>query len=152
MARSRSKLHVAALAGTPDEVEALFYEAMHIGNLERLMSVWADEDEIACIHPGGQRLRGAGAIRNSFESMFADGGSIQVVIAEVHRVESLTSAVHHVVERIEMSTPNGPVHTFVLATNVYHKTAQGWRLVLHHASPGAYAESDAYGDNPMVIH
>ena len=53
----------ATLGGTPDEIEATFYEALQSGDIEKLMACWADEDDIVCIHPGGPRLVGAGAIR-----------------------------------------------------------------------------------------
>jgi ketosteroid isomerase-like protein len=64
----------------------------------------------------------------------------------------MASAVHNVLERIEVQTPDGPGHAWVIATNVYHKTAQGWRMVAHHASPGT--ESDIYevSGNPQVLH
>jgi ketosteroid isomerase-like protein len=39
-----------------------------------------------------------------------------------------------VVERIEVLTDSGLRAAEVVATNVYLKTAQGWRLVTHHAS------------------
>ncbi len=151
MARSKSKLQAATVGGTPDEVEAAFYEGLQTGNVERLMATWADEDDIVCIHPGGPRLRGVGAIRAAFESMFADGGSINASIAHVHRVDSLASAVHHVLEKVEVMTPQGLATGYVLATNVYHKTAQGWRLVVHHASPGNQ-EAQEILDSPKVLH
>ena len=40
-----------ALMTTPDETEAQFYEALQRGDLDRVMAVWADDDDIACIHP-----------------------------------------------------------------------------------------------------
>jgi ketosteroid isomerase-like protein len=41
----------------------------------------------------------------------------------------------------------------VLATNVYVKTAQGWRMVAHHASPGSEpAELVASGKTPSTLH
>ena len=41
---------------------------------------------------------------------------------------------------------------FVLATNVYHKTAQGWRMVAHHASPGSAREPDDANELPQMLH
>lgn len=152
MARSKSKLHAATLGGSPDEVEAAFYESLQTGNVDRLMSTWADEDDIVCIHPGGPRLRGVGAIRANFEAMFAEGATLKASIAHVHRVDSLACAVHHVLEKIELMTSQGPAHGYVLATNVYHKTAQGWRMVVHHASPGSADAGQEITDAPKVLH
>jgi hypothetical protein len=41
---------------TPEDVETAFYEAIARADLGALMSVWADDEEIVCIHPTGQRL------------------------------------------------------------------------------------------------
>lgn len=152
MARTRSKLQAATLGGTPDDVEAAFYEAMQSGDIERLMACWADEDDICCIHPGGPRLIGGGAIRTAFDNMFAQGGSVHARPEQIRRVDSLASAVHHVLEKVEIMTEEGPQIAWVLATNVYHKTAQGWRLVVHHASPGTPGETQEVRQATQVLH
>ncbi len=125
----------AALFASPDDVEAQFYEALQQGNLARLMAIWADDDEIVCVHPGGPRVVGPAAISATFEAIFASN-PIPLVPEQVHRLHSVSCAVHHLVERISVRTDEGEQVAFVLATNVYLKTAQGWRMVAHHASPG----------------
>jgi ketosteroid isomerase-like protein len=148
-----TKSHLqAALGGSPDDVEAAFYESLRTGDLDTLMSCWADEDDIACIHPGGGRLLGAAAIRAAFETMFSNGGAIPVTADNVHRVDSLASAVHHVLERVDVMTSEGEIQAYVLATNVYHKTPQGWRLVVHHASPGSKSSAQDMAHVPKVLH
>jgi ketosteroid isomerase-like protein len=67
-------------------------------------------------------------------------------------VAALASAVHHVLEQVDVMTPDGSVQAYVIATNVYHKTAQGWRLVVHHASPGMQDEAQALAQGPKVLH
>ena len=138
-------------ASSPDDIETAFYEALQSGDIDKLMACWADEDDIVCVHPGGARLLGAGAIRAAFDMMFSNG-SIQVRAEKVHRVESLGASVHSVLERIEVMTSEGPVHAFVLATNVYHLTPKGWRLVVHHASPGTQDEVLEVHESPQVLH
>jgi len=137
---------------SPEDTEAQLYEALQQADIDRLMSVWADDDEIACIHPGGPRVIGAAAIRASFEAIFANG-SIPVMPEQVHRLQALGSAVHHLAERISIQTSEGPRTAWVLATNVYLKTTQGWRIVLHHASPGSVDQPPAaLGEVPAVVH
>jgi ketosteroid isomerase-like protein len=136
---------------SPDEVEAAFYQALQHGDIDKLMACWADEDDIVCVHPGGARLLGAGAIRAAFDMMFTNG-SIQARAEKVHRVESLGASVHSVLERIEVLTDEGPRHAYVIATNVYQKTPQGWRMVAHHASPGTPHEMLEVNDTPQVLH
>ena len=104
----KARAHAAAFGGTPDEVEASFYEALQSADIEKLMSCWAEDDDIVCIHPGGPRIVGAGAIRAAFDAIFAHEGSIHVHPEAIRRVDSLASAVHHVLERIEVLTSEGP--------------------------------------------
>lgn len=134
-----------------DDVEASFYEALQTGDLEKLMACWADEDDVVCVHPGGSRLLGLGAIRSAFEAMFAVG-NLQVKPDNVRRVEALGASVHSVVECIEVLTDQGPRHAWVVATNVYQKTPRGWRMVAHHASPGSPHEILNATDGPGLLH
>lgn len=148
---AKSTQQAAAAGATSDEVEAAFYDALRAADLEKLMACWADEDDIICVHPGGPRLVGPGAIRAVFEAMFANG-SIQAWPEAVCKIETLGSRVHNVRERIEVLTSEGPRLASVIATNVYHKTAQGWRMVLHHASPGTAHEAPETGETSHVLH
>lgn len=149
---ARPKPPAAALHdGSADDVEAQFYEALQQGDITRLMAAWADDDEVVCVHPGGGRLIGAAAIRASFEAIFANG-AIPVVPEQVHRLQGLSHAVHHLVERIAIDGPQGRQEAWVLATNVYVKTAQGWRLAAHHASPASPHELPDVVDAPSTLH
>jgi ketosteroid isomerase-like protein len=141
-----------ALLGSPDDIEGQFYEALQRGDIEKLMACWADEDDIFCIHPGGPRVVGATAIRATFEAMFADGGAVRAWPERVRKTVSIASSVHNVLERVEVLTTSGPTEAWVIATNVYHRTAQGWRLVAHHASPGTTSEIQEVSDAPSVLH
>ncbi len=147
----KASTQAAIVGGTADDVEAAFYEAMQLADIEKLMACWADEDEIICVHPGGPRLVGSDAIRGAFEAMFANG-SIRAWPQQVRKIESLTSVVHNVLERIEVMMENGPANAFVLATNVYHRTGQGWRMVAHHASPGTQNEAQEINETPHLLH
>jgi ketosteroid isomerase-like protein len=142
----------AALMGSPDEVEAQFYEALRDGDLDKLMGLWSDDEEIVCVHPGGPRVIGPRAVRAAFEAIFASG-RVMAHPEKVHRVQLMDAAMHNVVERIELGTAaEGLRLAFVVATNVYHRTAQGWRLVAHHASPGTAVETPELIESPSVLH
>jgi ketosteroid isomerase-like protein len=147
----KAKTRAAAIGGTADEVEAAFYEALQTGDIDRLMACWADDDEIVCVHPGGPRVVGGAAIRATFGAIFANG-TIHARPEQVRRIEALASVVHNVLERVDVLTESGPLQAYVLATNVYHKTAQGWRMVAHHASPGSENQAHEINDAPQVLH
>jgi uncharacterized protein (TIGR02246 family) len=148
MPRQPAKAHLMSSA---DEAEAQFYEAMREADLDKMMAVWHDDDEVVCVHPGGMRAVGAAAIRASFEAIFANG-AIPVQPERVRRVHALDAAMHSLVERITVQAAEGTQTGSVLATNVYLKTAQGWRMVLHHASPGSTDEPVEVMEPPSVLH
>jgi uncharacterized protein (TIGR02246 family) len=136
---------------SPDEIEQEFYEALQSGDVERLMAVWSDDDDIVCVHPGGPRVVGPGAIRAAFDSIFSNG-VVDARPEKVRRLNTHASAVHSVLEHVRMMTEEGPREGWVVATNVYLKTAQGWRMVAHHASPGAPGEVQEMIESASVLH
>lgn len=136
---------------SPEDTEAQFYDALQRGDIELLMSVWSDDDEITCVQPGGPRLVGTAAIRAAFEAMFANG-TINARPDKVKRVHTLTTAVHSVLEKVEVGTADGVRSAYVVATNVYVKTPHGWRMVCHHASPGTSREVQDLSDVPSTLH
>ena len=147
----KTQLQAANLEGNADDVETAFYEALQSGDIDKLMACWADEDDIVCIHPGGPRVVGAVAIRASFEAMFTNG-SIRAWPERARKTQAVASAVHNVLERVEVLGPTGAAQAWVIATNVYHKTAQGWRMVAHHASPGTASDIQEVSGGPQVLH
>ncbi len=147
----KAKLQSVTVGGNADEIEAQFYDALRAGDIDKLMLCWADEDEIVCVHPGGSRMVGMGAIRSAFDAMFSNG-TIRATPLRTRKIEALSSSVHSVIEKIEVMTQEGPREAYVIATNIYHKTPQGWRMVAHHASPGTAREMQEISDAPMVLH
>ncbi len=141
----------AAPLAAADEIEQQFYEALQQGDVERLMAVWSDDDDIFCVHPGGARVVGLRAIRSAFEALLANGG-VDVRPDKVRRVQTHACAVHSVLEQIRLMTPEGPQSAWVVATNVYVKTAFGWRLVAHHASPGSPREVQEIVEAHSTLH
>ena len=143
--------HAAHLLATPDDVETQFYEALREADIGKLMAVWSDDDDIVCVHPGGPRVIGTRAIRASFEAIFERGG-IPVQPGSVRRTRSIDGAVHNLIETVTIQSTEGVQQGFVIATNVYTKTAQGWRMVAHHASPGSAHEPGEPDEAPATLH
>ena len=103
------------------------------------------------MHPGAGRLVGPRAVRASFEAIFANGG-VAVQVEHVKRVLAMGTAVHSVLERVQVATEQGPRSGWIVATNVYVKTEQGWRMAAHHASPGTIDEPPEAPETPSVLH
>jgi len=123
------------LNGSAAEVEAAFYDALNRADLNALMALWADDEEIVCIHPGGARLIGHAAIRASWQTILEHGG-LHILPTQLHETHNLMSSVHTVVEGVSAASGEA---AHLMATNVYVKTPRGWRIVLHHVSlaPGS---------------
>ena len=140
-----------AVMGSADDAEASFYEAMHQGDIDQMMAVWADDDEIACVHPGGPRSVGLVAVRATFEAVFANGG-VHVEIAHVRRLHTADCAVHHVTEKVQAIGEKGLQTAFVMVTNVYVRTPEGWRMVAHHASSGMAQDLPDISEPRATLH
>lgn len=117
---------------TPEEAEAAFYEAISRADVNAVMALWADEEDIVCIHPGAPRLVGHASIRAAWESIFEQGG-VHIRPVQVHVTQNVMTSVHNIIEEVHRAASRQQdIH--ILATNVYMKTAAGWRIVSHHAS------------------
>jgi len=53
---------------------------------------------------------------------------------------------------VQVLTEQGRQSAWVIATNVYLKTALGWRIVAHHASPGTPREAQEILESAAVLH
>src|SRR5512134_1022010 len=131
------------LFASPQDAESAFYEALTKADLDAMMAVWADDDDIYCVHPNGARISGVESVRESWRQIFASGQTLRFQLRESQVVQGMMLAVHSVYEHISIAgeaRPRGPV----IATNVYLRTERGWRMVAHHASPApAPATADA---------
>ena len=63
---------------TAESVEDAFYAALRKGDLTALMEIWADDDDVVCIHPGGDRIEGLDAVRASWERILSAGGMVAI--------------------------------------------------------------------------
>jgi len=124
------------LFSTSEEAEKAFYAAFQQEDLELMMSVWANDEDITCIHPGGNRLDGQKNIIESWEQMFKHENGIKFEINKKRVQLENDIAIHHVIESIYL---DGELQSEIIATNIYrriqHKTQVSWHLILHHASP-----------------
>jgi uncharacterized protein (TIGR02246 family) len=118
---------------TPLEAEAAFYAAFSRQDLDAMMSVWADSPDIVCVHPMGGMLVGRDAIRESWESIFRHGPALTFLIEERVRRHQDDIAIHVVHEHVRAPSENARAP--MSATNAYRLTPEGWRMILHHASP-----------------
>jgi len=140
-----------SLFPTANDAETAFYEALERGDLEAMMEVWSEDDEIVCIHPGGPRLVGPDAIREAWRQIFASGTRVRVRLTNHSHLNGMMTAVHSVHENIVVAGEAKP-RGLIVATNVFQRTAAGWRLILHHGSPTPDAPARPADKPPKVLH
>lgn len=133
---------------SPQEVEAAFYEALARGDLEAMMTVWSEDEEIVCVHPGGARLAGYALVREGWRRIFEGGSRLKVQLLALSTVHGPFTAVHSLIEQIAVPGQK-QLAAPVVATNVYVRGALGWRMIVHHASP---VPPSSVGDAPQILH
>lgn len=118
---------------TPLEAELAFYRAFEMADLSTMTAVWSRSDYVECIHPMGQRIKGPGDVIQSWKQIFYNPPKFQINIVEQNFIEQENLAIHVVIETILVEDQNQSSKIF--ATNIYERSEDGWRMILHHASP-----------------
>jgi uncharacterized protein (TIGR02246 family) len=138
---------------TAQDAENAFYEALERCDLEGMMAVWAEDEDIVCVHPAGPRLTGQDQIRESWARIFSGGPHARVIITNQVAISGMMLAVHSVHENFTIpgQTRADAVPVPVVATNVYLRTAAGWRMIVHHASPAPAATQPAPREAPPKL-
>lgn len=132
------------------EAEAAFYEAIERADLTAMMAVWADDEEIACIHPGGPRLTGIEAVRESWSHIFKGSPGLSFQLTHQQYRTGKQFALHSVHENIRVVGDPG-AHV-VVATNIYSLKDGSWRMVMHHASPIIAGGAEQETPEPALLH
>jgi len=134
-----------------EEANTRFYETLERGDFEELSSLWLDED-VSCIHPGWPVLTGRGEVLRSYALIMANTDYIQFFLTDVKVSLAGDTALVTCTENILSGGPAeegelGPlVGQLVVATNVFRRTSDGWKIWSHHGSP-VLAESDEEEDD-----
>ena len=137
---------------TAQDAQNAFYEALERSDLEGMMAVWAEDEDIVCVHPAGQRLAGQAQVREVWRQMFAGGPNMRVRITQQVVIAGVMIEAHSVHENITVAGEQRPRAPMV-ATNVYLRTAAGWRMIVHHASPApAEPSADPASASPKILH
>ena len=137
---------------TAQDAENAFYDSLERGDLDLMMAVWAEDEEIVCVHPAGGRIAGQEQVRDSWRRMFASGQRLRIKIAQRVTLSGMmveVRSVHEVITIVGEEAARPPM----VATNVYLRTAAGWRMVVHHASPAPEAAAEEVPpEPPKLLH
>ena len=140
---------------TAQDAETAFYEALERADLDGMMAVWAEDEDILCVHPAGPRLTGHDEIRKSWAQIFSGGQRVSVHVSSQVQISGGMIAVHSVQETFAIEgAQRGDVEPApVWATNVYLRTGAGWRMIAHHASPApGQPQKPPREGPPKILH
>jgi len=118
------------------EANRQFYEAFGALDIEKMEAVWETSERALCVHPGWQPLAGWEPIRASWQGIFDNAALMHFNIRYFNVAVQGDSGWVTCMENIT-SVLQGRADSFtILATNIFVRTSQGWRIIAHHASPG----------------
>ncbi|WP_328770799.1 nuclear transport factor 2 family protein [Streptomyces sp. NBC_00286] len=154
VARVNTAFYEAMERGDFEELSTLWLAPMDIDGAEHTADPEDLEDaetteatdrgaEVSCVHPGWPVLTGRGEVLRSYALIMANTEYIQFFLTDVHVSVISDTALVTCTENIlsggpapEDSDELGPlVGQLVVATNVFRRTSEGWKLWSHHASP-----------------
>ena len=126
----------------------VLYDAFEAGDIDLMSALWLDGPDaatVSCVHPGWSPVVGRDAVLRSWSVIMANTAYIQFVLTDVTARVTDDVAVVTCGENMLTGFPVDPegggdgapglAGGHAVATNVLRRTAAGWRMWLHHASP-----------------
>ena len=133
-------------ADAVSDTNAEFYAAIEAGDVGRLDAVWDEADDVVCVHPGWPAVHGRSRVLRSWAVIMANTAYIQYFPTgsqvAVNGDVAVVACEHSVLARVSESDGGLGETARVVATNVFRRRPQGWRLWAHHTSPVMAATED----------
>jgi len=116
------------------EANAEFYHAFESLKIQMMERVWAKDTDIQCGHPGWRILRGWGPVMEGWKRIFENTPSMKFTLTDLKVEVRGELAWVTLYENLNSSIQGQSYSAAVLTTNMFQKTADGWRMILHHGS------------------
>ena len=120
---------------TPPEAEDAFYDALDDGDLNQLLSVWAESDDICCLLPMYPMIQSRQGVADVFTHLFSQGHGVSLAVTHLGWIETDNIAIHQVEETIEDPPADRHTPPPFYGTNIFRKDNTGWRLIVHLNAP-----------------
>jgi len=116
------------------EANAGFYRAFETLKLDAMEQVWLKDADIQCGHPGWRILRGWGPVMESWKRIFENTPSMKFALTDVKVEVRGELAWVTLYENLNSTIEGQNYSAAILTTNMFQKTSEGWRMILHHGS------------------
>jgi ketosteroid isomerase-like protein len=123
----------------------LFYDAVETGDVDLMASLWVDDADTSCVHPGAIPLRGTAQVLRSWTVLMATVGYIQFFLTDVEvatfprGAAEPETAVVTCTENILSGEGLTSAEAFsggkLVCTSILVKEPGGWKFWSRHASP-----------------
>ena len=111
-----------------------FYDAFEAADIDAMSALWERSARALCTHPGWATRRGWGPIAASWFALFRNQQHLQFIITRPEVVVQGDVGWVTLDENLLDSGAGGTGGT-VSALNVFTRSSDGWRMVVHHGSP-----------------
>jgi len=122
-----------------------FYDAVESGDVDLMASLWVDDPDTSCVHPGAVPLRGTSQVLRSWTVLMANVGYIQFFLTDIdvtmlpRGADEPDTAVIVCTENIlsgeGMSSPDAFAGGKAVCTSILVRTGDGWKFWSRHVSP-----------------
>ena len=128
------------------EANERFYMAMNALDMKEMDEVWADDERAVCVHPGREAIIGYQRIRESWTIIFSSSSAMSIAASNERISVSDDIAWVACTETISLMTEEGLAAAAAQARNIFCRTNDRWRMLLHHASPIPFTTQDEWPD------
>ena len=117
------------------KMNRLFYEALGNRNFNLMKQVWVNGQKVGCIHPGWTILRSWDAIMQSWENIFDPDDKVDIHLSNIRINIKENIAWLTCVQEMTYINRNPVSFNLSQSTNIFEKSKNEWKMVIHHASP-----------------
>ncbi len=114
-----------------------FYTALNaifVGNMEPMDSVWSHADDITYLSPTGEQLTGWEAVRKSWQIQADNelGGKVESRDVQIVLLNPTLALVTNREVGENPNTPQGPMNVNIRSSKIYRLESGKWKLVFDH--------------------
>lgn len=139
-----------------DELRAsvlAFYKAIEACDVVAMASVWSDEAPLSCVFPGQDPIVGREAVLDSWVDIFRGTRRISFTLRNVNVFVAGGVGWAVLTEEVDAQHNDGNrVRAASVATNLFVREADGWRLVHHHSDHAISLPEAAQLSSAKLMH
>ena len=112
-----------------------FYQSFENLDVAAMDTIWAHQEYVTCIHPGWSIRVGWPAVRDSWVVIFNNTFSMKFQLTELQVQVAADVAWVICTENITSRVGDVDQNSVVVATNLYERIGETWKIIHHHGSP-----------------